>query len=77
MIVDVLDVTEPEATMRPRNVLERIGLWLGILFTLVWPMLLGAVIAGREGVALGASLYLAFGLIVGVLWLLGGIRGVL
>ncbi len=66
-----------EAVMGPRNLLERIGLWLGILFTLIWPMLLGAVLAGRDGIALGASLYLAFGLVVCALWLLGGIRGIL
>lgn len=63
--------------MRPRNLVERIGLWLGILFTLIWPMLLGALLAGRDGIALGASLYLAFGVVVGALWLLGGLRGIL
>lgn len=63
--------------MPGRRLFERFILWIGLLFALLWPMLLGAIIAGRDGVALGASLYVAFGVVVGGLWLLGGIRGIL
>jgi hypothetical protein len=59
------------------RLIERIALWLGLLFAIAWPMLLGAVVAGRAGIVLGASLYVAFGVILGALLLLEGIRGVL
>jgi hypothetical protein len=63
--------------MRGFRLVERIALWLGLLFALVWPMLLGAAVAGSAGVVLGASLYVAFGVVLGALWLLGGVHGIL
>jgi hypothetical protein len=47
-----------------------------MFFTLLWPMLLGALIAGREGILFSGLVYLAFGCLFLGLLLIAGIRGV-
>ncbi len=60
-----------------RHVIERLGVLLGLVLTLTWPMLLGGVIAGREGMFFAVLIYAAFGALLLLLLLLGGIRGIL
>jgi hypothetical protein len=60
-----------------RRPLQMLGIALGLLFTLLWPMLLGALIAGREGILFSGLVYVAFGCLFLGLVLIGGIRGIL
>ncbi len=59
-----------------RRPLERFGIALGFILTLSWPMLLGGLIAGREGVFFSFLVYIAFACLFLGLLLVGGIRGI-
>ncbi len=60
-----------------RHVIEKLGVILGLVLTLTWPMLLGGAVAGRDGMFFAMMVYAAFGALFLVLLLLGGIRGIL
>lgn len=60
-----------------RHLIEKLGVFLGLVLTLTWPMLLGGAIAGREGMYFAILVYAAFGVLFVVLLLFGGIRGIL
>ncbi len=60
-----------------RHLIEKLGVVLGLVLTLTWPMLLGGAVAGREGMFFAILVYAAFGALTLVLLLLGGIRGIL
>jgi hypothetical protein len=60
-----------------RHPLEKIGVLVGLLLTLSWPMLLGAAIAGRVGLEFGALIYVLAGVLFLALVVLGSIRGIL
>lgn len=53
-----------------------IGIALAIFFMLLWPVLLGALIAGREGILFSGLVYAAFGCLFLGLVLISGIRGI-
>ncbi len=60
-----------------RHIVQKVAVFLGLVLTLTWPMLLGGVIAGRQGMFFAVVVYAAFGSLFLVLLLLGGIRGIL
>ncbi len=59
-----------------RHPFEKLGVLLGLLLTITWPMLLGGLLAGREGIVFGALVYAAFGVVFLLLVLFSGIRGI-
>ncbi len=60
-----------------RKPVEKILVALALLFTLAWPMLLGALVAGADGVRFSFLLYLTFGGLFGGLLLLSALRGII
>ena len=60
-----------------RHSIEKIAILIGLLLTLTWPMLLGGILAGREGIVFGGLVYVVFGALFLLVLVFGGIRGIL
>ncbi len=60
-----------------RRPLEKLLMLLSIVISATWPLLLGELLGGHQGLIMGALVYVVFGGLFLAVLIFGGIRGIL